>query len=515
MATPGIDLGQGITEQTPQPPTQGSGMPQGPSGGQPDHHSAVGQIFHGVYSALGGGRPVMTGHATPEGTPETRPGNPGDWARGIIAGALTGLAAGSGPAARAGSPASGLGQGAVAQQEQVQQQSQQLRGQAQQEFQNKQETDRAEQAKLLNQAQIAHMNQLTAASAWDMKEKGIALSEHQVNNFNEQQKLIASDPNNKDLGTFASFDDFLRELPNHPDLAAMQAKGLIHATAGPDGVHIAEINPAWADQKNAEPVTLQIPSGVGKDGNPVYKAQTIPAGGMSNSQILAAQQALSQRELQISQEKYKQEQETKRAQGQQATTLAAAHIAAEGKKDVASIGAGRKDIAAHDKAYVQPADAVEKSYQMMDSAYREYQAARAQGKQLPTGAQSMLALSQHLSTTFGNVKGSRITKDMIQEHLHARSVSDSARVALQRLTNGDQLSPDQWEAFHALIGESRRLSWETAVKEAKRKNIPVDFLPPDLNSMAAPANAESEVFAQDGKTLIGHVVDGKYVPLTK
>jgi hypothetical protein len=45
-----------------------------------------------------------------------------------------------------------------------------------------------------------------------------------------------------------------------------------------------------------------------------------------------------------------------------------------------------KAINAHDKAYVQPAEQVEKSYQMMNQAYNEYQGAAAQGKDLPTGA---------------------------------------------------------------------------------------------------------------------------------
>ena len=144
-----------------------------------------------------------------------------------------------------------------------------------------------------------------------------------------------------------------------------------------------------------------------------------------------------------------------------------------------------KTIAAHDKAYVQPAEQVEKSYQMMNQAYNEYQGAAAQGKDLPTGAQSMVALSTHLATTFGNVKGSRITKDMIQEHLGARSVSDAATVAIQKLTNGDVLSPAQWSAFHDLISTSRNLSWKAAATEAQRKAIPTNFLPPDLNRLGS------------------------------
>lgn len=159
--------------------------------------------------------------------------------------------------------------------------------------------------------------------------------------------------------------------------------------------------------------------------------------------------------------------------------------------------ANRQDVREHDKAYVQPAESVEKSYQMMDHAYREYQDAKKQGKELPTGAQSMLALSTHLSTTFGNVKGARVTKDMIREHLGARSISDNAEVAIQKLTNGDALSPAQWDAFHDLIKQSRNLSWGTAIKEAARKKVPIDFLPKDLQSRTV--NGEAYDLGEDGQ----------------
>lgn len=132
------------------------------------------------------------------------------------------------------------------------------------------------------------------------------------------------------------------------------------------------------------------------------------------------------------------------------------------------------------KDYVTPAQSVEKSYQMMDTAFKEYQNAAAHGQELPTGAQSMVALSTHLSTTFGNVKGARITKDMIEHHLGARGVSDAAQVAIQRLTNGDVLSPDQWSAFHDLITQSRNITWKQARDAADRAQVPLDFLPEDL-----------------------------------
>lgn len=129
------------------------------------------------------------------------------------------------------------------------------------------------------------------------------------------------------------------------------------------------------------------------------------------------------------------------------------------------------------KDVVNKAYDVEKSFQMMQRAYGEYVDAASHGHSLPTGAQSMLALSTHLATTFGNVKGSRVTKDMIREHLGARSIGDEALVAMQRLTNGDQLSSQQWKAFNDLVGQSRNETWKNAISMAKDQKIGIGFLP--------------------------------------
>lgn len=141
--------------------------------------------------------------------------------------------------------------------------------------------------------------------------------------------------------------------------------------------------------------------------------------------------------------------------------------------------ADKKDQDFIDKTYVKPANDAEKSYQMFMDAYNNRNNAK-------TGAESMLALSTHLATTFGNVKGARVTKDMIQEHLGARGISDKVLVAVQSLTNGDVLSPDQWDAFKDLISNSRKLSWDTVQKEADRRKVDVSgSLPADLKKSAA------------------------------
>jgi hypothetical protein len=79
---------------------------------------------------------------------------------------------------------------------------------------------------------------------------------------------------------------------------------------------------------------------------------------------------------------------------------------------------------------------------------------------------------------------------MIEQHLGARSVSDDAVVAWNKIVNGDDLSPKQWDAFHDLIGQARREKWATAAREAPRYGVTTNFLPPDLTALAgAPAGA--------------------------
>lgn len=136
-------------------------------------------------------------------------------------------------------------------------------------------------------------------------------------------------------------------------------------------------------------------------------------------------------------------------------------------------GANQRALSEFNKNYVKPSEDVEKSYQMFQEAYKNRNDAK-------TGAESMLALSTHLATTFGVVKGARVTKDMIEHHLGARGITDRMVVAVQSLINGDVLSPDQWDAFNHLISNSRKLSWQTAVKEGKRANQSINFLPADL-----------------------------------
>lgn len=86
-----------------------------------------------------------------------KPKTPSSVWRGLLAGALTGLA-GASRDAKPGNPLSGAGAGINAEMQQNQRRQEIARQQKQQEFANKMETDEAAQRKMLNQAQIAASN---------------------------------------------------------------------------------------------------------------------------------------------------------------------------------------------------------------------------------------------------------------------------------------------------------------------------------------------------------------------
>jgi hypothetical protein len=126
------------------------------------------------------------------------------------------------------------------------------------------------------------------------------------------------------------------------------------------------------------------------------------------------------------------------------------------------------------KSYVKPADDIERSYRMFQDAYNAIQRGDAK-----TGAEDMLLLSQHLGTTFGQVKGSRMNKDLIQEHKDAIGIQDKIERYANSLASGQQLSPDQRKEFGDLIGNMRNLTWQAVAHEASRSKVPIDMLPSD------------------------------------
>lgn len=124
--------------------------------------------------------------------------------------------------------------------------------------------------------------------------------------------------------------------------------------------------------------------------------------------------------------------------------------------------------------YMKPATDIEQNYKKFQQAASDF------AKDPKTGAATMVAIAQHLGSTFGSVKGAQMGEHMIAEHKDAIGLLDRAQRYIDSLVSGQQLSPDQMKEFGGLIDSTRRISWEITAREAARRGLPVDMVPSDI-----------------------------------
>ena len=225
--------------------------------------------------------------------------------------------------------------------------------------------------------------------------------------------------------------------------------------------------------------------------------------------ILARQAETAAGRLDLQKDIYKADYEGTDEQG---NPLAGVQFDADGHPIGVKVGKGNKTRdAAFQKNYIDNSEKIETAYQMYQHAMEAYRRGDRQ-----TGASTMLALSQHIGTTFGQVKNSRQTRDLIEQHKNAIGLVDRLERFGNSLVTGDELSESQMKEFGDQIAAFRKLQWEQATKEAKRQNENIDFLPPDLEgleqSVPAPKNsaarrkedkaAAAAITAPEGKTLV-------------
>lgn len=501
--------GGGAGAGVSQPPASAA-LPTGAPTDDQEHSPSLGaRMYHGILSALGGANDVTMQRA-PDGTMQVSKvaSGPGTQWKRIIAGGLAGIAGGAGAGPGPGNTTRALAGGVAGGAQEVQQQQDKQEQQADTTYQ-------MQQAAVTRKAQLALITQQTAANAFELERRKVDAGYLDAAKLNDFHNFV-SDNGGTDLGTAKDLDEVIEMHKNDPSLLKQLPQGRILATPEVQdgkvvGTRFALIPQNWENQRLDEDQSLPYLKPADKPGDkPTVEYQTVPAGTMTRGKYAAfftsqmneiQKQALADSEVKLrgnqgilaraaaNKDNVDAQEEPKRTAIMQENA------------DNKGATATTKAIATHNKAFVDPADNTEGSYQLANNVYNQYKTLQKKGKDFPTGAQSMLMLSQHLATTFGNVKGARVTKDMIQEHLGARSVSDSGLAALQRITNGDRLSPGQWDAFHDLISESRREKWTMAVKEAKRAKVPIDFLPQDLETLAVPADAKG--IAKNGQ---GHIV---------
>jgi|SRR5208282_4396149 len=131
--------------------------------------------------------------------------------------------------------------------------------------------------------------------------------------------------------------------------------------------------------------------------------------------------------------------------------------------------------------------------------------------------------------------GVRITQAEINNFTHGRSTVEDMKGVLQKMTSGKSITPEQRKQVYSLLGavESKVRAkndilndaqdsldnaqsvadQRKAVSDARRKLDAVDSGQQAQKNVQPPAGATNLVYGSDGKTLIGHVVNGKYVAL--
>lgn len=254
------------------------------------HQSLMGKMFHGALSALGFGGSDQDYHRDPDtGKMVTvnTPKSPGDWARGIIAGALTGMA-GAASAPKGSGPFGAVAAGFQAETKKTEEDDKGKRDAADKDYE-------VQKKAAYDKANMVLLNQQIAEKSWDLNAKKLDQSMKTAESENAFSQRIASDPNSRDLGVYGSFEEMVQKHPEMaPDLIKQHMAGnvIVHPSVDKDGkvngVHMAIVSPEWKNQKIAQDSQIPVfkpPSKPGDD--PTVSMQTVAAGTMTNGEYEA------------------------------------------------------------------------------------------------------------------------------------------------------------------------------------------------------------------------------------
>ena len=275
------------------PPQNAATTPVQPAVADPAEakHTLVGKLFHGAIAALGANKGETTYSRDDNGNMVAKEGppDPGQWARGIIAGAMAGMAAGAN-APKGSGPLGAAGTGFQAVQDKADAGDKAKRDAADKDYD-------VQQRAVVQKANMARLNQDIAEKTWDLNDKKVESAFKASERDNEFAQRIASDPNSRDLGVYQSFEDLVnKHKADAPDIIKQHFDGnvLVHPSVDKDGkingVHFAIVSPEWKTQKLADDSPLPIfrqPSKPGED--PRLEFQTVRAGTMTNGEYEAVQ----------------------------------------------------------------------------------------------------------------------------------------------------------------------------------------------------------------------------------
>jgi hypothetical protein len=250
------------------------------------------KMLNGILGALGGTNEVQYSR-DPQGkliATHVRSGPGQQWKR-IIAGALTGAAAGAsvapGPGAIGRAAGAGFGAG-----------MKMVKDVDDRKYQRANEDAEYQQKQSVVNAQVAHLNQMTAESVWrGLREKNAVAIERNEADV-ATHNLISGDPGNEDLGVYASFQKFLethggnaQQIGQQNANRELRALPAYDASGKVTGVHVFRVTKAWDQQKLTEDAPLNFGPKFDKDGKVSPDIRVVSAGSMTKGEYATMNQA--------------------------------------------------------------------------------------------------------------------------------------------------------------------------------------------------------------------------------
>lgn len=270
------------------------GQPSETPGATPEaqqfHGSVMGNVTRSILSALGGSQKTtyQVDPNTGKITQEQAPASPGDQWRTILAGALTGLAAGAGVHGPGGAGESAA-RGFTAGNQVVQQRQQQQQKKA--EFQSNQI-----QQEKLNQASMALNQQKIAANTFKLAGQRLALTDQFVKDNNDFQKFIQSSPGAEYQGYFKDEQAVAQATATNPQLIKDHVAGtqILHTVIGhdkdgnpvPDGIEVWNVPKQWMQQPSDHDVHYTEQKVDPATGKVQYVDHVIPKGSITNADAI-------------------------------------------------------------------------------------------------------------------------------------------------------------------------------------------------------------------------------------
>jgi hypothetical protein len=117
-----------------------------------------------------------------------------------------------------------------------------------------------------------------------------------------------------------------------------------------------------------------------------------------------------------------------------------------------------------------------------------------------TGAQSVVGLFNAIGISATPLKGMgfRINSNTVSEHEEARGLGQSLYQKFLGLKAGDVVTPQQLKDYGVLASQTRENTYSSAIDEARRQGMPVDFLPRGNNQPIDASTARMYLRAANG-----------------